>query len=84
MIELASEEVRAAHARDWKINYDKEQAKKKAEEAGEEYVEEEEEMVRDSAVPEVPEVDEVDEVQVEGEVQEEGGAINYVLLPHIW
>ena len=43
-------------------------------------------MVRDSAVPEVPEVDEVDEVdevQVEGEVQEEGGAINYVLLPHI-
>ena len=46
--------------------------------------EEEEEMVRDSAVPEVPEVDEVDEVQVEGEVQEEGGAINYVLLPHIW
>ena len=39
--------------------------------------EEEEEMVRDSAVPEV------DEVQVEGEVQEEGGAINYVLLPHI-
>ena len=29
------------------------------------------------------EVDEVDEVQVEGEVQEEGGAINYVLLPHI-
>ena len=40
-------------------------------------------MVRDSAVPEVPKVDEVDEVQVEGEVQEEGGAINYVLLPHI-
>lgn len=50
----------------------------------EEEEEEEEEMVRDSAVPEVPEVDEVDEVQVEGEVQEEGGAINYVLLPHIW
>ena len=37
-------------------------------------------MVRDSAVPRVPEVDEVDEVQVEGEVQEEGGAINYVLF----
>ena len=44
--------------------------------------EEEEEMgeIRGALVPEVDEVDEV----VEGEVQEEGGAINYVLLPHIW
>lgn len=55
MIELASEEVRAAHAREWKINYDKEQAQKKAEEAGEEYVEEAvEETVEEAVEPPKP------------------------------
>eukprot|EP00618_Florenciella_parvula_P036072 CAMPEP_0119474524 /NCGR_PEP_ID=MMETSP1344-20130328/5743_1 /TAXON_ID=236787 /ORGANISM="Florenciella parvula, Strain CCMP2471" /LENGTH=583 /DNA_ID=CAMNT_0007507845 /DNA_START=43 /DNA_END=1794 /DNA_ORIENTATION=- len=55
VIELASEEVRAAHAREWKLNYDKEQAKKKAEEAGEEYVEETvEETIEETVEPPKP------------------------------